>query len=113
MNLYWRRADGTGEPERLTEPEAQNRNGSFFRSGEQIWVATYVAAGDSFRVENVRLWSPTRVPGYGGDGWFDLHPDGKRFAVLMAAEETQARRDKVVFITNFFDERRIAPVPKR
>ena len=44
----------------------------------------------------------------------DPHPDGKRFAVVKAAEETEVRQDKVVFITNFFDElHRIAPPARR
>ena len=46
---------------------------------------------------------------------FDLHPDGERF-VLAAAPRTPdgAKQDKVVFISNFFDElRRIAPATKR
>ena len=44
---------------------------------------------------------------------FDLHPDGKRFAVLNAPAQSQAKRDKVTFIFNFFDElRRLAPAQK-
>jgi hypothetical protein len=40
----------------------------------------------------------------------DLHPDGQRFAVAPAVDESAVRQDKVVFIFNFFDElRRIAP----
>ena len=41
-----------------------------------------------------------------------MHPDGQRFAVLTnAAWTAETRRDKVVFIVNFFDYlRRIAPV---
>ena len=35
---------------------------------------------------------------------YDLHPDGERFAVLMAAEEqVEEKRDKVVLIQNFFE----------
>jgi hypothetical protein len=58
--------------------------------------------------------APGRVPGYEGYGFFDLHPDGRRFAILKAAEEeAEAPRNKIVFITNFFDElRRIAPPAK-
>jgi hypothetical protein len=46
---------------------------------------------------------------------FDLHPDGRRFAVLKAAEQqVEESRDKVVLIQNFFDElRRVAPAAKR
>ncbi len=88
----------------------------FYLSGEQIWVASYDTLGNSFRTEKPRVWSPGRVPRQARSfAWFDLHPDGKRFAVPKAAdEETEVRRDNVVFITNFFDElRRIAPPAKR
>ena len=35
---------------------------------------------------------------------FDLHPDGERFAVLMAVEDqVEQKRDKVVLILNFFE----------
>ena len=38
---------------------------------------------------------------------FDLHPDGKRFAVLKAPGTEQAAAvNKVSFIFNFFDELR-------
>ena len=45
---------------------------------------------------------------------FDLHPDGQRVAVLKASEQqAEEKRDKVVFIQNFFDElRRVAPAGK-
>ena len=80
----------------------------------RIWVASYAVQGDSFRAEKPRVWSPGRVAWRAGSAWFDPHPDGKRFAVLKPAEETEVSRNKVVFITNFFDElRRIAPPAKR
>ena len=38
------------------------------------------------------------------------HPDGQRFAVAPAVDESDVKQDKVIFIFNFFDElRRIAP----
>ncbi len=93
-----------------------SRNGKelFYWSGEQIWVASYTFQDDSFRAEKPRAWSPGRVPARAAGFWFDLHPDGKRFAILKAAPQTEVRRDKVVLITNFFDElHRIAPAAKR
>jgi serine/threonine-protein kinase len=77
-----------------------------------IRVATYVVEGSSFRAEKPREWSPERVlPLPTSIRAFDLHPDGRHFAVLWAPEEeTAAKRDHVVFIQNFFDElRRLAP----
>jgi hypothetical protein len=46
---------------------------------------------------------------------FDLHPDGKRFALAPVVQSAVgAKPDKAVFIFNFFDElRRIVPAPKR
>ena len=53
-----------------------------------IWVATYVAEGNSFRAETPREWSPERMqPLPTALRAFDLHPDGQRLAVLMAPEE--------------------------
>jgi hypothetical protein len=45
------------------------------------------------------------------DRTFDLHPDGKRFAVLEALPEAaETRHRSVVLVQNFFDElRRLAP----
>jgi hypothetical protein len=83
-----------------------------------LMVASYAAEGNSFRAEKPWQWSPGLVAGRGGiigTRTFDVHPDGQRFAVLKVAEQqTQDKRDKVVFIQNFFDElRRVAPVGKR
>jgi serine/threonine-protein kinase len=79
----------------------------------RILVAPYTVDGDSFSAEKPRVWSAGLVPDRGVGPTFDLHPDGERVAVLKASG-VEARRDKVVFIQNFFDElRRIAPVGKR
>jgi serine/threonine-protein kinase len=106
----WQVSTGGGES------PVWSRNGKelFYWSGERIWVASYAVQGDSFRAEKPRAWSPGRVAWRAGFARFDPHPDGKRFAIVAVAEETEVRQDKVVFITNFFDElRRIAPPAKR
>jgi Tol biopolymer transport system component len=88
-----------------------SRNGRelFYRTVEnKIMVVTYTASGDSFRADKPQLWSPgqftaTAVANYN----FDLHPDGKRFAVLKTpGTEHAAAVNKVSFIFNFFDELR-------
>jgi len=89
----------------------------FYGQGDngQIMVATFKVEGDSFRSEKPRLWSEGRYQTRGASRMFDLHPDGERF-VLAAAPQTPggAKQDKVVFISNFFDElRRIAPATTR
>jgi serine/threonine-protein kinase len=88
----------------------------FYRAQDgKIMVVAYTASGDSFVAGKPQLWSPGQFvdlgPFYNS---FDLHPDGKRFAVLKApgAGET-APVNKVTFIFNFFDElRRKVPTGK-
>jgi dipeptidyl aminopeptidase/acylaminoacyl peptidase len=88
-----------------------SRNGKelFYRTPDsRIMAVTYAVSGDSFRADKPRLWSPGQFADLGtGTYPFDLHPDGKRFAVLKApgTEETAAV-NKVSFIFNFFDELR-------
>jgi hypothetical protein len=74
-----------------------------------LMVATYVTEGDSFRAQKPQ--QAGRLPRRGGGlPGFDLHPDGQRFAVLMAAQEpTEVKQNHVVLIPNFIEElRRIA-----
>ena len=71
-----------------------SRNGKelFYRTADsKIMVVTYTASGDSFRADKPQLWSPGQFTTSSGIGTFDLHPDGKRFAVLKApgTEETR------------------------
>ena len=79
----------------------------------RIMVATYTSEGDSFRAgrpqevsgEAVAPLRPASTMRY-----FDVHPDGQRFAMALARTPSLVKQDKVVFIFNFFDElRRIAP----
>jgi serine/threonine-protein kinase len=82
----------------------------FYRSLDiKIMVATYTASADSFRADKPQLWSPGQFTDLsylgGGIGNFDLHPDGKRFAVLKAPDTEEAPAvNRVNFILNFFDE---------
>jgi Tol biopolymer transport system component len=88
-----------------------SRNGKelFYRTEDsKIMAVTYTASGDSFHADKPQLWSPGQFTDRGlGVYNFDLHPDGKRFAVLKApgTEQTPAV-NKVSFIFNFFDELR-------
>jgi len=95
-----------------------SRNGKelFYRSSDKIMIATYSAAGDSFRADKPQLWSPGQFTGLGGGvGNFDLHPDGKRFAVLKApGTEATAAVNKVNLVLNWFDElKRRVPAGKQ
>ena len=70
----------------------------------QIMVATYSAEGESFEASKPGLWSEVRIAARPFDRVYDLHPDGERFAVLMAAQEqVEEKRDHVVLILNFFE----------
>jgi Tol biopolymer transport system component len=86
-----------------------SRNGKelFYRTlDSKIMVVTYTASGDSFHADKPQLWSPGQFTERGlGTYNFDLHPDGKRFAVLKTpGTEQVAVVNKVSFIFNFFDE---------
>ena len=88
-----------------------SRNGKelFYRTPDsKIMAVAYTASGDSFRVDKSQLWSPGQFADLGtGTYTFDLHPDGRRFAVLKARSAEQiAAVNKVSFIFNFFDELR-------
>jgi len=74
----------------------------FYLSGnQQIMVATYSAEGESFKASKPGVWSEVRIADRRFDRVYDLHPDGERFAVLMAAQEE--KRDHVILIENFFE----------
>jgi serine/threonine-protein kinase len=80
----------------------------FYRTTDsKIMVATYTATGDSFHADKPQLWSPGQFTGRGPYSNFDVHPDGKRFAVLKDSVASEAKAvNKVSFIFNFFDELR-------
>ena len=95
-----------------------SRNGEelFYRTEDsKIMAVTYTASGDSFHADKPQLWSPGQFTDRGAGNYnFDLHPDGKRFAVLKApGTEPAAVVNKVSFVFNFFDElRRKVPTAK-
>ena len=94
-----------------------SRNGKelFYRTSDgKIMVASYSASADSFQADKPRLWSPGQFTASPLRPNYDLHPDGKRFAVLKASGTGQPPKvDKVSFIINFFDElRRKVPAGK-
>jgi serine/threonine-protein kinase len=83
----------------------------FWSSDERIMVVSYTTDGKEFRAEKPRLWSEVRFPVPPRTYRIALHPDGERFAMVMPLSPAGTRRDKVVFILNFFDYlREIAPV---
>ncbi|HXZ20301.1 MAG TPA: protein kinase, partial [Candidatus Acidoferrales bacterium] len=81
---------------------------------QQIMFVGYSAAADSFQVGKPALWSEGQFTSRGLAINFDLHPDGKRFAVLKSpAGEPEQQFNKIVFVSNFFDELRQKVPPKK
>jgi serine/threonine-protein kinase len=80
----------------------------FYRTTDsKIMVAAYTTTRDSFHADKPQLWSPGQFTGRGPTSNFDVHPDGKRFAVLKAPATGETLPvNKVSFIFNFFDELR-------
>jgi serine/threonine-protein kinase len=78
---------------------------------QQIMVSVYDIEGHAFRAGKPRLWSDARYKTRGTFRPFDLHPDGKRFALALAAPTPgDGGHDHVTMMFNVFDElRRLAP----
>ena len=83
----------------------------YLNARAQIEVVSYTIEGSIFSAGKPRQWSQGALP-----GWVDLAPDGERFVVLMAGENTveeQTPPTQVTFLLNFFDElmRRVPAEP--
>jgi serine/threonine-protein kinase len=77
-----------------------------YRSENTLMAASYIASTDAFRADKPKPWSSAQIAGRMSVRSFDLHPDGKRFAVLLPPGRVETARDNVTFIFNFFDELR-------
>jgi eukaryotic-like serine/threonine-protein kinase len=87
----------------------------FYQSDDRkIMIVSYTVSGNSFHADKPRLWSTEQFTSRGSGLNFDLHPDGKRFAVLKVGGGTQGDAINTInVIFNFFDElRRKAPSRK-
>ena len=78
-----------------------------------IMVAPYTVSGQSFLPGKPRLWAEPAIYMMGNSQFLDLAPDGKRFAVLPAADAAGGEKSTlhITFLLNFFDElkRRMPP----
>ena len=70
-----------------------------------LMVVPYATSGTSFQPDKAHRWSDVPLP----TTTFALHPDGERIAVAPNVDIARPP-EKLVVITNFFDEiRRLAP----
>jgi eukaryotic-like serine/threonine-protein kinase len=80
----------------------------FFRTvgDSRIMVAAYETQGDSFVPGKPRLWSETAFTTVSTISNFDIAPDGKRFAVVVASEQPGKPQNELTVLLNFFTELR-------
>jgi len=88
-----------------------SRNGRelfFLGPDQRIRVTDYTASGNSFSPGTPRVWSDKRVADLGVNSAYDLAPDGKRFAVILDAEQTGDSKPatSITVLVNFIDELR-------
>jgi len=78
------------------------------------YTVTHAAGGDSFAAGKPGVWAETRLLDFGDFSTYDLSPDCKRLAAMLA-DNTSAGKGPthLTFLLNFFDElRRRAPASK-
>jgi WD40 repeat protein len=72
----------------------------------RVMAVAYSAKGDSFVAGKPRVWSETRLLNASGMPIYDLTPDGKRLAAILASDQTGGDPTHLTFLLNFFDELR-------
>ena len=77
----------------------------------RVMAVSYTAKGDSFAAGKPRLWTETRLRPSGTFSNYDLAPDGKRLAAMVADDaDGEKLPTHLTFLLHFFDElRRKAP----
>ena len=71
------------------------------------YTATHTAGGDAFSAGKPRMWTETRLRGTGLFSNYDLAPDGKRLAALVADDANGEKPlTHLTFLLNFSDELR-------
>jgi Tol biopolymer transport system component/tRNA A-37 threonylcarbamoyl transferase component Bud32 len=81
----------------------------------RIAVAGYTVKGDTFLASKPLIWSDKQIYKPTGDENFDVAPDGRRIAAMMAQLSIgeSGGSEHVTFLLNFFNElRRRAPIGK-
>src|SRR3954469_9894016 len=93
------------------------KNELLFRGADnRMMVAAYQAAGDSFRADKPRLWSPRPLPRSImrplQQEPFAVYPDGNQIALFVPPEPEPGHRDKVVLVFDFLNELRRSGRPR-
>jgi len=83
---------------------SRRRNELLYLSPDShVMVVPYTVEGNTFRGGPPVNWSEQRINGRPGPRPFDLHPDGDR-VVVSGDLASRTNVDKVVLVSNFFDE---------
>ena len=100
-----------GKPELFLGTPFVESNPSFSPDG-RVMAAAYIAKGDSFAAGKPRVWTEIRVGVTRGVRNYDITPDGKRLAAIVADDATGDKLPThLTLLLNFFDELgRKAPV---
>ena len=73
----------------------------------RVMAVSYSVQGDSFAAGKPRVWSETRLLNVSGMPVYDLAPDGKRLAAVLATDAASGGASThLTFLLNFFDELR-------
>jgi eukaryotic-like serine/threonine-protein kinase len=83
---------------------SRRRNELLYMSPDShLMVVSFTVEGRAFRAASPQKWSEQPISARSGPRPFDLHPDGDR--VVVSGNLASPRNvDRVVLITNFFDE---------
>ena len=82
-----------------------------FQTDVRVMTVSFSTKGESFAAGKPRLWTDARVFAPQGSSYYDLAPDTKRLATMVADEQGAGKPPThLTFLLNFFDElRRRAP----
>jgi hypothetical protein len=75
---------------------------------QHIMAASYTAKADMFTAGTPRVWAKTRLRDLAAFSNYDLAPDGKHIAAILADENASDQKGPthLTFLLNFFDELR-------
>ena len=114
MEVYVRPFSGSGEKQLVSTSVgmypmwSRDENKLYYQNVAEwtLMEVSFSVEGQSFRAEAPKVVGPIPRRGHGMPG-LDIHPDGRRFAVLKAAEETSdVRLNRITLIPHFFDDLR-------